>query len=120
MLNLPSTVLVNRVMPKKAFYEHLKTTAAIKVQAEDYPSEITVSWKTAAPTEADVAISQESFNFNVTWASGKSYTSDAPEIKYSVSPNASVVGANAVKIGWSCNNVSGTLEGGVLNFTVSE
>ena len=97
-----------------------KTTAAIKVQAEDYPSEITVSWKTAAPTEADVAISQESFNFNVTWASGKSYTSDAPEIKYSVSPNASVVGANAVKIGWSCNNVSGTLEGGVLNFTVSE
>lgn len=32
MLNLPSTVLVNRVMPKKAFYEHLKTTAAIKEQ----------------------------------------------------------------------------------------
>ncbi len=32
MLNLPSTVLVNRVMPKKAFYEHLKTTAAIKDQ----------------------------------------------------------------------------------------
>lgn len=32
MLNLPSTVLVNRVMPKKVFYEHLKTTAAIKEQ----------------------------------------------------------------------------------------
>lgn len=32
MLNLPSTVLVNRVMPKKAFYEHLKTTASIKEQ----------------------------------------------------------------------------------------
>ena len=32
MLNLPSTVLVNRLMPKKAFYEHLKTTAAIKEQ----------------------------------------------------------------------------------------
>ena len=32
MLNLPSTVLVNRVMPKRAFYEHLKTTAAIKEQ----------------------------------------------------------------------------------------
>lgn len=32
MLNLPSTVLVNRVMPKKAFYEHLKTTTAIKEQ----------------------------------------------------------------------------------------
>lgn len=32
MLNLPSTVLVNRVMPKKAFYEHLETTAAIKEQ----------------------------------------------------------------------------------------
>lgn len=32
MLDLPSTVLVNRVMPKKAFYEHLKTTAAIKEQ----------------------------------------------------------------------------------------
>lgn len=32
MLNLPSTVLVNRVMPKKAFYEHLKTPAAIKEQ----------------------------------------------------------------------------------------
>lgn len=32
MLNLPSTVLVNRVMPKKAFYEHLKTTAAIRGQ----------------------------------------------------------------------------------------
>lgn len=32
MLNLPSTVLVNRVMPKKAFYEHLKTTVAIKEQ----------------------------------------------------------------------------------------
>ena len=32
MLNLPSTVLVNRAMPKKAFYEHLKTTAAIKEQ----------------------------------------------------------------------------------------
>ena len=32
MLNLPSTVLVNRVMPKKAFYEHLKTTTAIKGQ----------------------------------------------------------------------------------------
>ena len=32
MLNLPSTVLVNRVMPKKAFYEHLKTTAAIREQ----------------------------------------------------------------------------------------
>ena len=32
MLNLPSTVLINRVMPKKAFYEHLKTTAAIKEQ----------------------------------------------------------------------------------------
>lgn len=32
MLSLPSTVLVNRVMPKKVFYEHLKTTAAIKEQ----------------------------------------------------------------------------------------
>lgn len=32
MLNLPSTVLVNRVMPKKAFYEHLKTTTSIKEQ----------------------------------------------------------------------------------------
>ena len=32
MLNLPSTVLVNRVMPKKVFYGHLKTTAAIKEQ----------------------------------------------------------------------------------------
>ena len=32
MLNLPSTVLVTRVMPKKAFYEHLKTTTAIKEQ----------------------------------------------------------------------------------------
>lgn len=32
MLNLPSTVLVNRVMPKKAFYEHLKTTTAIREQ----------------------------------------------------------------------------------------
>lgn len=32
MLNLPSTVLVNRAMPKKTFYEHLKTTAAIKEQ----------------------------------------------------------------------------------------
>lgn len=32
MLNLPSTVLVNRVMPKKVFYEHLKTTAAIREQ----------------------------------------------------------------------------------------
>ena len=32
MLNLPSTVLVNRVMPKRTFYEHLKTTAAIKEQ----------------------------------------------------------------------------------------
>ena len=32
MLNLPSTVLVNRVMPKRAFYEHLKTTVAIKEQ----------------------------------------------------------------------------------------
>jgi len=32
VLNLPSTVLVNRVMPKKVFYEHLKTTAAIKEQ----------------------------------------------------------------------------------------
>lgn len=32
MLNLPSTVLVNRVMPKKAFYDHLKTTAAIREQ----------------------------------------------------------------------------------------
>lgn len=29
-LGLPSTVLVGRVMPKKAFYEHLATTAAIK------------------------------------------------------------------------------------------
>lgn len=29
-LGLPSTTLVGRVMPKKAFYEHLKTTAAIK------------------------------------------------------------------------------------------
>lgn len=29
-LGLPSTVLVGRAMPKKAFYEHLKTTAAIK------------------------------------------------------------------------------------------
>ena len=32
MLDLPSTVLVNRVMPKRAFYEHLKTTVAIKEQ----------------------------------------------------------------------------------------
>ena len=32
MLNLPSTVLVNRVMPKKVFYKHLKTTTAIKEQ----------------------------------------------------------------------------------------
>lgn len=29
-LGLPSTVLVGRAMPKKVFYEHLKTTAAIK------------------------------------------------------------------------------------------
>ena len=29
-LGLPRTVLVGRVMPKKAFYEHLATTAAIK------------------------------------------------------------------------------------------
>lgn len=29
-LGLPSTVLVGRVMPKKTFYEHLATTAAIK------------------------------------------------------------------------------------------
>lgn len=29
-LGLPSTVLVGRVMPKKAFYEHLLTTAAVK------------------------------------------------------------------------------------------
>lgn len=29
-LGLPSTVLVERVMPKKAFYEHLTTTAATK------------------------------------------------------------------------------------------
>lgn len=29
-LGLPSTVLVGRVMPKKAFYEHLATTAATK------------------------------------------------------------------------------------------
>ena len=29
-LGLPSTVLVRRAMPKKVFYEHLKTTAAIK------------------------------------------------------------------------------------------
>lgn len=29
-LGLPSTVLVGRVMPKKAFYEHLATTAAVK------------------------------------------------------------------------------------------
>ena len=32
MLSLPSTVLVGRMMPKKAFYEHLKTTVAIKEQ----------------------------------------------------------------------------------------
>lgn len=29
-LGLPSTVLVGRAMPKKVFYEHLKTTTAIK------------------------------------------------------------------------------------------
>ena len=29
-LGLPSTVLVERVMPKKTFYEHLATTTAIK------------------------------------------------------------------------------------------
>ena len=29
-LGLPSTALVGRAMPKKVFYEHLKTTTAIK------------------------------------------------------------------------------------------
>ncbi len=31
-LGLPSTVLVGRTMPKKAFYEHLKTTAPVKAE----------------------------------------------------------------------------------------
>lgn len=60
MLNLPSTVLVNRVMPKKAFYEHLKTTAAIKEQFVQQIEriEIAASIKEASihiPGDKDVA-----------------------------------------------------------------
>lgn len=32
MLSLPSTVLVGRKMPKRAFYEHLRTTAPVRDQ----------------------------------------------------------------------------------------
>lgn len=60
MLNLPSTVLVNRVMPKKAFYEHLKTTAAIKEQFVQQIEriEMVASIKEASihiPSDKDVA-----------------------------------------------------------------
>lgn len=60
MLNLPSTVLVNRVMPKKAFYEHLKTTTAIKEQFVQQVEriEMVASIKEASihiPSDKDVA-----------------------------------------------------------------
>ena len=44
---------------------------------------------------------------------------DMPEVSYSISPASSAVGKNDVKIGWSCNGVSGTIAQD-LSFTVSE
>lgn len=104
-----------------------ETTGAVQVQAEDYPTSITAAWKTSAPTTAGVTIDKDSFNFTITWASNKTYNTqtegnkaeDMPEVSYSISPASSAVGKNDVKIGWSCNGVSGTIAQD-LSFTVSE
>lgn len=60
MLNLPSTVLVNRVMYKKLFYERLKMTAAVKEQFVQQIQciEMVASVKEASihiPSDKDVA-----------------------------------------------------------------
>lgn len=104
-----------------------ETTGAVQVQAEDYPTSITATWKTSAPTTADVTIDETSFDFTITWASNKTYNTqiegnkaeDMPKVSYSISPATSAVGKNEVKIGWSCNGVSGTIAQD-LSFTVSE
>ena len=71
-----------------------ETTGAVQVQAEDYPTSITAAWKTSAPTAAGVTIDKDSFSFEITWASNKTYNTqtegnkaeDMPEVSYSISP----------------------------------